>query len=176
MSGLSDNHPLARLFRELIHNAVVKHVASSGHDDTAAYMTRLLLEFMRTERMAAIRDNHGLPILSLAALKAAGDIRAEADSFEREREVHKHLGDFLLFTTGLYPELYNQLRRQAPDDLALNPVEQGAESYSIVASFDHGPWLDESATFKKLSDGFEDFSWVLAHVGKEAGLVRPGQA
>lgn len=176
MARLEDNHPLARLFREMIHTAVVKHVASSGLEDTVAYMTRLLLEFMRTERISAIKDNHGIPILSLSALIEAGDVRGEADSFEREREVHKHLGDFLLFTTGLYPGLYSQLQKASPESLAVDPVAQGRASYGIVASFDHGPWLDEATTFRKLSEGFPDFSWVLGHVGRETGLVPPASA
>ncbi|MCG9895606.1 MAG: hypothetical protein MH204_09045 [Fimbriimonadaceae bacterium] len=171
MSRISHDHPLAILLRELIHTAVVKHVATSGSPPVEAYLTDLLLDFMEAEALDRVKGADGAPVTSLTDLIAQGDVTVHADSFEREREVHRHLGDLMMFGTGLYPDLIRRLRTRLPEDLQIDPAGQGRESYAIVSTFDSGPWAQEAPTFRGLSEGFEDWSWVLSHVGRASGLV-----
>jgi hypothetical protein len=58
-------------------------------------------------------------------------------SFEREREVRKHIGDYTLFLTGIFPEYVARLpRRGLRLDSMIDYVQAGKESYRIVAAFD----------------------------------------
>jgi hypothetical protein len=60
-----------------------------------------------------------------------------ARRFEREREVRKHIGDYTLFLTGMFPEYVATLpRRGLRLDRLIDYVKAGKESYRIVAAFD----------------------------------------
>jgi hypothetical protein len=170
MSRISPEHPLALLLRGLIHDEVVKHVASKGLEPSEAYLTTLLLDFTRTDSLRRVKDAQGSPVLDLSDLLEEGDVTAKAESFEREREVHRHIGDLMLFGLGIYPELVRSMKVKA-EALTLDPANQGRSSYAVVSTFDHHPWQHEAATFKQLSEGFEDFTWVLNTVGRKAGFV-----
>jgi len=80
----------------------------------------------------------------------------EAPSFDREREVRKHIGDFTLFFVGLFPEAVNRwrLRRQRLDSL-LDYVRTGKESYYIVSEFNLYEYKDAAPLFKKMAEQFE---------------------
>ena len=95
---------------------------------------------------------------------AEGDIRLNADSFEREREVHKHIGDFILFWSGIYPEFLRHLKLHFGCDLICDYTRQGRESYYVVSTFDHAPYDREANTFRKLSSRFEEYTFCLRQV------------
>ena len=48
-----------------------------------------------------IGSSRGRRVWQVAERLVEGDVLLNATSFEREREVHKHIGDFTLFWTGL---------------------------------------------------------------------------
>ncbi len=60
----------------------------------------------------------------------------EASSFDRERE-RKHLGDYTLFMTGLFPEYVASARRVRGMrlDSFVDFVKAGRESYRIVSAY-----------------------------------------
>lgn len=156
-SGIDPNHPLYRLFIEHVHETFVRHGVRS-ESEIEEYLTGLLVGFMHTDGVFAIRDRQGRPVTTVTDMIAEGDVRLNADSFAREREVHKHIGDFILFWSGVYPEFLRQLKLHSGRDLLCDYVQQGKESYYIASTFDHGPYRDEAATFMKLSVGFEEYS------------------
>jgi hypothetical protein len=92
------------------------------------------------------------------------DVRLNADSFDREREVHKHIGDFLLFWSGLYPEFLRKLKAPGSKDLFVDFDEQGKYSYHVVSTFDHDPYSAEAPIFRKLSAEFEQYKYGLSLV------------
>ena len=61
-----------------------------------------------------------------------------APSFDRERQVRKHIGDYTLFFTGMFPESINhyRLRRQRLESL-VDLMKAGKESYYIVSKFEY---------------------------------------
>jgi hypothetical protein len=81
----------------------------------------------------------------------------DASSFEREREVRKHVGDYTLFMTGLFPESVARTRqRQQPRvDAFVDFVQAGKESYAIVSSFNQFEYREEAPVFRRLSENFE---------------------
>jgi hypothetical protein len=155
MNSIDRNHPLWRYFRGSMKHAMSDKVGLSGHDDVEDYLTDMLVAFLHDEAIFAIRDAQGRRVESLAEMLAEGDVRLRAPNFDREREVHRHVGDFLLFWSGLFPEMLPKLRgfhSNSPEDEA---VRQGRFSYGVVSSFDHAPYALEAPTFRVLSSDFE---------------------
>jgi hypothetical protein len=158
------DHVLYQLFGDFVSEALYRHVSSTGQEDVATYLAELLAGFLHTDRIFGLRNKEGKQLVSIAEMVAEGDMRLGADSFDREREVHKHIGDFILFWSGIYPEFLKQLKLRMSGDLICDYVRQGQESYRLVSTFDHSPYDVEAPTFRKLSGGFEDYAFCLAAV------------
>jgi len=64
-------------------------------------------------------------------------VYGDAPSFDRERQVRKHIGRYHLFFAGMFPESINhwRLRRQRLD--LIDFVKAGKESYFIVSKFEY---------------------------------------
>ncbi|MES1228218.1 MAG: hypothetical protein ABUL72_06065, partial [Armatimonadota bacterium] len=133
------SHPLFEYVHGFMHDQVCRHILSGGAPEVEEYLTFLLLDFLRTDKLFAIKDPSGQPLQSVIEMLGEADIRLNATSFQREREVHKHVGDFILFWTGVAPTSLNRLRAQNVD-LGLSYLRQGQESYYVVSTFDHSPY------------------------------------
>ncbi|MFN8219328.1 MAG: hypothetical protein U0S12_04250 [Fimbriimonadales bacterium] len=155
--GIDREHPIRDFFCEAVHVAISDKLGLKDVDDVENYLAELLVAFTHDDRVFAIRDGSGRTVRSVAEMIAEGDIRLRADSFRREREVHKHIGDFILFWSGVYPEFLERFRRADGLDSLIDYQEQGRESYFIVSTFDHGEFAPEAPTFRKLSSEFEAF-------------------
>ena len=83
-------------------------------------------------------------------------IYGPAPSFDRERQVRKHIGDYTLFLAGMFPESINhfRLRRQRLENF-VEWVKAGKESYYIVSQFDLFEYKQEAPFFARLSGSFE---------------------
>lgn len=175
---IDPEHPLNRLFAELVHDAMGTAVSGAPQADVELYLTNLLVNFIHTDEIFRLRDRSGRRLASVSDMILEGDVLLEADSFEREREVHKHIGDFILFWSGVYPGFLQQLRFRIGNDWIVDYLQQGKTSYHVVSTFDHQPYSDEAATFRKLSQDFEAYSNCLRmlrdHVPHHFG--RSGQA
>lgn len=81
----------------------------------------------------------------------------EASSFDREREVRKHISDYTLFMTGLFPEYVAGARRVRGMrlDSFVDFVKVGKEAYRIVSSYDPLEYESEVPLFRQLADTFE---------------------
>ena len=167
MSGFRQEHPLYQLFLERIQEAVASECPGKAYEDVEDYLTSLLVAFMRTDRLFRIKDASGRSLSSVFDMLAEGDVRLNADSFEREREVHKHIGDYILFWSGLNPMFLQRLKLDDGRELLCDYTRQGKESYRLVSSFDYRPFDAEAPTFRKLSEGFEVLSSALHRVGRD---------
>ena len=83
-------------------------------------------------------------------------IYGPAPSFDRERQVRKHVGDYILFLSGMFPESINhyRLRRQRLENF-VDFIKAGKESYYIVSKFDQFEYARLAPLFAKLSKEFE---------------------
>ena len=96
---------------------------------------------------------------------------AEAESApdaDRRRECHRHVGDFTLFWTGVYPEALGKLQGSDSPDHLINYQQQGKRSYYLASTLDDG---DEAPVLRRLSHEFE-----LCAFGLSAGPSRVGEA
>ena len=160
MKPISRDHDLYKVFSELVEGSLPEH--ASDAPEVQVYLTDLLARFVHTDGVFAIRKD-GTPVKSVIEMVAEGDVRLNADSFEREREVHRHIGDYILFWSGVYPDFLTKLRL-AGLDLSCDYTEQGRQSYHLVSTFDYPPFGEEAPIFRRLSEGFEEYRHVLAEV------------
>jgi hypothetical protein len=164
MKPIDNDHPLYQLFHEHVARSFDYTDGLLREPDVETYMTHLLLTFVHTDQIFAIKDRTGRQLHSVADMIAEGDIRLNADSFAREREVHKHIGDFILFWSGIYPEFLQQIKLKFGQDLICDYLRQGRESYYVVSTFDYAPYDREANTFRKLSIRFEEYALCLRHL------------
>src|SRR5579884_344264 len=108
-NGERDNNPLRNYFAEALHDSLV-FKAGLRYPDVEGYLCNLLVEFVHEDAIHSIHNAAGNRVESIMDLVSEADIRLNADSFAREREVHKYIGDYLLFLCGIFPELLKWLK------------------------------------------------------------------
>lgn len=157
MNGYEFNDaPLREHFAQTLRESLRGHLGLRDTEDVELYLANMLVSFLHNDAIYRIRSAEGRRIESLAEMLLEGDVRFNADSFEREREVHRHIGDFLLFWSGLFPGFLRHLHTPG-----LNFVQQGKESYYVASTFDYDPYSEEARTLGKLSMDFEAYQHAL---------------
>ncbi len=123
----------------------------------AQYVTGLLTDFVHVDNLYRIRNAFGRRLEDVGEMLIESNPLLAASSFDRERAVRKHVGDYTLFMTGLFPESVARARhaRRPRLDAFIDYVKAGKESYAIVSSFDQFEYRDEAPIFRRLSENFE---------------------
>jgi len=148
---ISPGHPLRRLFAELAAKEL------PGDPEISAYVTDLLIDFVHADRLYRIRSLSGRQLHDVGEMLVESNPLLEAASFEREREVRKHIGDYTLFLTGMFPEYVASLpRRGLRLDSMIDYIKAGKESYRIVGAFNQFEYRKVAPLFQRLSEHFED--------------------
>lgn len=171
---ISERHPLRQLFHEIVADCYAAH---SGINDPEliTYVGDLLTDFTEARSLYRIRDAEGKPVRAVKEMIAASDpVFGVAASFDEEREVRRHIGDYALFATGMYPESMH-LWRHSGDSTFHEMVCTGKESYYIVSKFNLFEYKEEAQLFARLSEEFERCMYGLTRVREElermGGLV-----
>ena len=154
---------LRRMFGGLVEQTFMQTlgVYEPGVTD---YIADVLTDFAHFQQVYKIKDLQGRPLEEVADMLLQADVRLLATSFNREREVHKHIGDFTMFWAGIYPESLASLQARWRKDHLIDYMRQGKNSYAIAASFDYGDYSRQAPVLKKLSDEFELCVYGLSHV------------
>jgi hypothetical protein len=84
---------------------------------------------------------------------------------ERRRECHRHVGDFTLFWTGVYPEAISRLQHARSVDSLIRYQEQGKRSYYLASTLK--PTEVRGELLRRLSDQFEVCAFGLSRVRRE---------
>ena len=167
---ISADHPLRRLFAGLVAKQL------PGDREVAEYVTNLLLDFVHADHMYRIRNARGKRLDEVGEMLIESNPLLEAASFEREREVRKHIGDYTLFLTGMFPEYVATLpRRGLRLDSLIDYVKAGKESYRIVASFDQFEYRRVAPLFRRLAEQFEYCVYGLNRVKDDLEMLRQEQ-
>ena len=127
------------------------------------YIAELLVRFVRWDELYPVRSVRGQRLMQVA------DMLAEAQYREgpARRQVHRHIGDYTLFWTGVFPEAVSRLRSTHRKDHLVDFCEQGKRSYYIASTFDEEPYQQEAPVLRQLSHEFELCSVGLHRVRKE---------
>jgi hypothetical protein len=163
---ISQGHPLRQMFHEIVAGCYWRHSAIKDAELTT-YVGDLLTDFTAAENLYRIRDSDGRPVRAVREMIAASDpVFGAAASFDEEREVRRHIGDYALFATGMYPETM-ALWKHSGESSFLEMVNTGKESYYIVSQFDLFEYKREAPLFARLSAEFERCMLGLTHVREE---------
>ena len=161
---ISESNPLQQFFQQLVERNY--YDVGVRNSEIQAYVSNLLIEFCEAENLYKIRDEHGQPLHDVGAMLLAADpIYGTAPSFDRERQVRKHIGDYALFFTGMWPESVNHLRlRQMRMENLVDFVRAGKESYFIVSKFEYFEYAKVAPLFRSMSQEFEQLVYGLNQV------------
>ena len=122
-----------------------------------------------------IRNARGQRVEDVAEMLAEGDLLYRAASVEREREVHRHIGNYTLFVAGLFPSssaASGPPGPSSPRTPSSGLVQTGKRSYRIVSEFTHGVYRPRLRSSRKLSENFERCVYGLGHVRADLDRLR----
>jgi hypothetical protein len=154
---IPESHPLQQLFLDLVGRHYAEEIGIRD-PQIVAYVSHLLAEFCDTEQLYKIRNTSQRPLADVGEMLLESDpVYGPAPSFDRERQVRKHIGDYTLFFAGMFPESINhyRLRRQRLENL-VDWIKAGKESYYIVSKFEHFEYVKVAPLFATLSKNFEE--------------------
>lgn len=168
----TETHSLRQIFHELVSECYAEHVGMRDQE-VSSYVADLLTDFSKSDRLYRLRDAGGRPLEQVDAMLAASDpVHGTAPSFDTERQIRKHIGDYALFLTGMYPE---SVRRA--DESFFHLVAAGKESYYVVSQFNVFEYAIEAPLFGKLAESFESCIYGLQKVRGELErrkAIKPG--
>ena len=156
-SEVPDHHPLRRLFSALTERSFTERLGWPDLNITD-YVSNLLVEFTHTDRLYKVRNQEGQQVDTVVDLLYESEVLLQAQSLQRERDVHRHIGEFTLFRAGLFPEYLKRLKTAGliyHKDFLIDYMKTGKRSYSMVAQFHESEADERSPLFRKLSDNFE---------------------
>ena len=159
---LTDSDALRRLFAALTEQTFQVELAVADPPVTD-YLVELLLRFVRTDAIFRIRDASGRRLEEVAEML----MEAEERRAKPRRELYRHIGDFTLFWSGVYPEALAGLRAPGRKDHLIDYCRRGKESYYIASTFDDEPYREEAPVLRRLSRDFELYTFGLNQVRRE---------
>jgi hypothetical protein len=170
---IPETHPLQKLFVELVGRHYAQEIGIRD-PQVIGYVAHLLSEFCDADQLMKIRTASGRPLNDVGEMLIESDpVYGPAPSFDRERQVRKHIGDYTLFFAGMFPESINhyRLRRQRIENF-VEWVKAGKESYYIVSKFEHFEYAKVAPVFAQLSQKFEDCVYGLNLVKNELEVMQ----
>jgi hypothetical protein len=160
------------MFAGLAEHAFFSHLGVADPPLTD-YLSTLLTRFLHFDSVHRLRDGVGKPITELAGMVAEAE-HLPAGGRTR-REYFRHIGDFALFWTGVYPEALSTRRLRASRDAMVNYTAQGKRGYLITSRLEEQANHDaEADLFRRLSEQFELCAAGLRKVREEWEELRAG--
>jgi hypothetical protein len=127
------------------------------------YVSQLLVRFTRIESLQRVRMLDGKPATEVVAMVA----EAEQRLGEAKREVHRHIGDYTLFWSGLYPESLRQLKSKTSVDQFVDYCAQGKRAYRIASSITADEKSTPNELLRRMSEQFEMCAYGLREIRRE---------
>lgn len=162
---IPESHPLQQLFIKLVGHHYAEQIGIRD-PQVVAYVAHLLAEFCDAEQLFKIRNAAGRRLSDVGEMLLESDpVFGAAPSFDRERQVRKHIGDYTLFFAGMFPESINHARlRRGRVENFIDWMKAGKESYYIVSKFEYFEYSKVAPLFAKLSENFEQCVYGLNQV------------
>jgi hypothetical protein len=140
------------------------------------YLSQLLTRFVRMDSIYRVRGLSGQRLGEVTTMLAEAEQRVG----EARREVHRHIGDFTLFWSGVYPEALAKLQASLRQDALVSYAQHGKRAYYIASTIPTGEEEPANAVLERLSHEFELCAYGLGEVRREwerrdsdAGPQRP---
>jgi len=172
MLPVPQTNPLRQWLTGLVENTFHAEVGLC-EPAVLAYIADLLTEFIHVERINQAADGSGRQIDDLAELLVQAESPTRPPD-ARRRELYRHIGDFTLFWTGVYPENLRRMHRRQACDGLLDYFEQGKRSYAIASQLGGETAEPPGFVLQSLSDQFEYCVYGLGLVRKNWEHDSPG--
>lgn len=160
----SPDHPLRQYFSGVTEQTFMTDLGVAD-PPLVDYLSDLLSRFVHVDAIYKLRSSAG------RRLEEVAQMLMEAEAMPPEgrtnRELHRHIGDFTLFWTGVYPEMLKRLCSPMSKDHFIDYCEQGKRSYYIASTFEEEPYREESPILRRLSERFELCAFGLTKVRHE---------
>ena len=163
---LSERHPLRRLFAGMVENVLYSDLGVCD-PAVADYLVDLLIDFLHFDRVHLLKSVGGKRLEDVAEMLTDAHLGPDVKGPLRDRIVHRHIGDYTLFWSGVYPESLKRLRSPHRKDHLVDYLKQGKRSYFIASELTDEHSDPPAHVFRRLSDQFEFCVYGL-------GLVRKG--
>jgi hypothetical protein len=158
------DHPVRRLFAGLTEHTFLTTLGV-GDPRLVDYLSEMLSRFIHMDAVYRLRNAQGKRLEEVVEMVL--DAEALPPEGRTRREVHRHIGDFTLFWTGVYPEALKRLRSVFSRDHFIDYCEQGKRSYYIASTFEDEPYREEAPVLRRLSEEFELCAYGLGQVRRE---------
>ena len=158
------DHPLRRLFAGYTEQTFI-NMLGVGDPRLIDYLSELLARFVHLDAVYRLRNVQGRRLEEVAEMVIEAEGMPEGG--RTRREVHRHIGDFTLFWTGVFPEAINRLRSAFSKDYFIDYCEQGKRSYYIASTFEEDNYREEAPVLRRLSEEFELCAYGLNQVRRE---------
>lgn len=143
---VSGEEALRQLFCALTESCFQTELGVADPEMTD-YLSDMLTRFSMTDTIYSIRDPRGKRLGDLVSLLGEAQHREAG----QRREIYRHIGDFTLFWSGVYPESITKENR----DALLNFFEQGRRSYYIASTYEGEEYERQAPVLRRLSAEFE---------------------
>lgn len=157
--SLPPSHPLHRLFQGMTEATFCSELGIAD-PQLVDYVADLLVRFVPSNEIWKLRDRQGRRIDRIMSMLAEAET---SEDEQRRRECHRHVGDYALFWTGVYPEALRTLQAPSLPDQLINYRQQGKRSYYLASTFSG----DEAPILRRLSAEFELCAFGLSRVREE---------
>jgi len=127
------------------------------------YVTELLTRFVHCDQVYRIRTPTGQRLDQVVDMVA----EAEARRGDARRDVHRHIGDFTLFWSGVYPESLKAMRNAGKKDNFIDYQAQGKRAYQIAGTIPSERNVPRGEVLMRLSEEFELCAYGLGEVRRE---------
>jgi hypothetical protein len=163
---IPESHPLHRMFRGITEHTFLSELGIAD-PRLVGYVANLLACFVPSQTIWRLHDARGRRLHEVTAMVAEAETTADA---ERRRDCHRHVGDFTLFWTGVYPEALARLQAPESPDHLIDFQRQGKRSYYLASTLEGG---DEAPILRRLSEQFELCAFGLSRVRREWEKTEP---
>jgi hypothetical protein len=173
---VSDKGSLRRFFSGIVEHVFYSEIGICD-PDVVDYLADLLCAFVRMDRVYWLRNAKGRRLEEVAEMVGEAALGPDVSSDDRDRIVHRHVGDFTLFWTGVYPEILRKFRAADRKDHMVDYVEQGKRSYAIASELTPEDVRPPGRVFHRLSEHFEFCVYGLGEVRRgweHSGYGWPG--
>jgi hypothetical protein len=128
--------------------------------EIADYIALLLANFARTENLYRIRDFRGGSLGTSVDILLEANLSWYSEQWDREKEIRKHIGDYILFMVGIFREW---VEKQSFLGLYL---EEGRKAYQSVSQYHRAFYRPGSRLYSELSKDFEFYVGALNYMKK----------
>lgn len=154
MRFLQPDHPLRRLFSGTVQHVFYVDIGMCD-PQIADYLTDLLSSLVHMDDIFPFHDACGRRLENLADWINDTQLDPSLPGETRQRTIHRHIGDFSLFWSGVFPEGLRQLTGPGPGDRLNLVLQQGKRSYSIASELTRSNEQPPASVLRRLSERFE---------------------